>query len=271
MDWTKQFGSAADTYHQFLVPGMFAPCAEIVLDTCGLAPGMRVLDVACGTGVVSRAAARRAGAGAQVVGVDLGEAMLEVARREGVPDGGAAIDYRQGDALALPVEDATFDVAVCQHGMQFFPDRPAALGEMVRAVRPGGVVAVACWSSFDKAPAFGALARALADHIGDEPAAMMQMPFSVGPEELARLLGAAGLEDVSVSEPSFISSFPAHRELARLALQAGPVAPAFLAVPEDVQQAVVDQVADELSPYALPGDRVAAPLSTSIAVGRRPA
>jgi SAM-dependent methyltransferase len=91
-----------------------------------------VLDVACGTGAVSRAAARGAGASGSVTGVDVGEPTLAIARSRPAEQGAAPIAYRQSEAGSLPLADDAFDVALCQQGLQFFPDRLKALAEMRR-------------------------------------------------------------------------------------------------------------------------------------------
>jgi ubiquinone/menaquinone biosynthesis C-methylase UbiE len=94
----------------------------MLLERVGLSPGQRVLDVACGTGIVSRLAAQQLGADGEVVGVDFNQAMLDVAQKI-PPVSGAPMDWRQGDAGALPCADGTFDVVLCQQGLQFFPTK----------------------------------------------------------------------------------------------------------------------------------------------------
>ena len=145
MDWGTQSASAPATYQEFLVPAMFAPFAERLVEHGCVRPGSRVLDVACGTGVVSRAAAILAGTGGSVAGVDLGEPTLAIARSHPAEENAAPIDYAQADAAALPFDADDFDVALCQQGLQFFPERAAALAEMRRVLKPGGRVAVATW------------------------------------------------------------------------------------------------------------------------------
>src|SRR5665213_2164316 len=176
MDWHKQSGSGPTSYAEFLVPAMFAPFAERLVEQAGIAPGSRVLDVACGTGVASRTAARRAGDGGSVTGVDLGEPTLEVACSWPHEDGAAAIDYVQSDATTLPLEDQIFDVVLCQQGLQFFPDRTAALVEMRRVLKPGGRLAIATWKEIEHTP-FRAIEEALARHVSAEAAQMMRSPF----------------------------------------------------------------------------------------------
>src|SRR4029453_8814510 len=127
----------AEVYEARFVPAFFAQWAPRILDVTGVAGGHQVLDVACGTGVVARAAAERVGASGSVVGVDMSEAMLAVARRVR-PD----LPWRRGDAAALPFGDGEFDVVVCQMAMMFFPDPVRALREMSRVARPAGWVGV---------------------------------------------------------------------------------------------------------------------------------
>jgi ubiquinone/menaquinone biosynthesis C-methylase UbiE len=140
--------SLPEAYERWLVGPLFRPFAEEILDGLALSPGNRLLDIACGTGIVSRVARERLGHAACIVGVDLSPDMLAVAR--GVaPD----IDWREGNAGALPLRDGeTCDVAVCHQGLQFFPDRSRAAAEMRRALAGGGRLAVATWRSDEESP-----------------------------------------------------------------------------------------------------------------------
>jgi len=112
---------AAEAYESTFVPALFAEWAPHLCDLAGVRPGQRVLDVACGTGIVARVAADRLAGAGRVVGVDLNEAMLAVARRVR-PD----VEWRQGDAEALPFPPASFDRVLCQMALMFFPDRARA-------------------------------------------------------------------------------------------------------------------------------------------------
>jgi ubiquinone/menaquinone biosynthesis C-methylase UbiE len=162
--------SVADEYERHLVPAVFEPWAKVLLDAVEIAPGSRVLDVASGTGAVARAAARRAGGDGQVVASDVSAPMLERSAAIGRPDGAAPIEYRQASADALPFEDDSFDVLVCQQGLQFFPAPGAAVGEMRRVLRPGGVAGAAVWASGHSLEPFGSYTDELA-------AAGAQPPF----------------------------------------------------------------------------------------------
>ena len=124
-------GSAPELYERYLVPAITRIWASDLIDRAGPKPGKSLLDVACGTGVVARLAAERMRTG-RVVGLDLNEGMLAVARS--VPITGAPIEWREGSALSLPFENRSFDLVLCQLGVQFFPDRSLALREMKRVL-----------------------------------------------------------------------------------------------------------------------------------------
>ena len=138
---------AARKYEANLVPALMAPWAPQLLDAVDVGAGDRVLDIACGTGVVSRAAAERVGPDGSVWGLDLNPGMLAVAT-ELAPD----ITWVEGDALALPFGDVTFDRVVCQFGFMFFTDRSQALREMRRVLVDGGRAGVATWGAIEISP-----------------------------------------------------------------------------------------------------------------------
>jgi ubiquinone/menaquinone biosynthesis C-methylase UbiE len=189
-------GNAAERYERWLVPFISGPWVPALLDLVEFRPGERVLDVACGTGVVSRLAARRVAPSGTVTGLDLNEGMLSVAGRLPLPPG-LTIEWRQGSALALPFADRAFDVVVCQHGLMFFPDRLKALGEMRRVLTPGGRVAISVWTG--PSPYFAAQREALARYVSAEAASTSAVAFSLGdPVELSGLLTGAGFRDVVV-------------------------------------------------------------------------
>jgi len=138
--WQLAEGSAA-AYERYLVPVFMDPWAADLIDAVEVAPGQRVLDIACGTGVVTRHAAARVGSGGEVTAVEVNPGMLAVARAAaaGMP---APIRWHEAGAEQLPLADASIDVVLCQQGLQFFYDPAAALAEMRRIARPGGRLGV---------------------------------------------------------------------------------------------------------------------------------
>jgi ubiquinone/menaquinone biosynthesis C-methylase UbiE len=266
-EWAEQAGNASEVYQEFLVPGMFTPFAEKLLEEAGVGPGARVLDVACGTGIVSRLAARRAGAEGAVTGVDMTEPMLAVARTQANDDGAAPITYAQGDAAALPVADGSFDFVTCHHGLQFFPDKVGALRDARRALVDGGVLAVGCWEG--GAPHMQALIDALTRRLGEELGSAMSAPFVLGDQDLMRsIVEEAGFGDVDVHQVTMEVTFSDHANFAPRMLAAGPLAGPFGEAPEGLRAAVTDDVARALEPYATPTGGIAAPMTSTVAIAR---
>ena len=191
-------GSAPDNYERFVAPIM-APFVQALLDRAAPDPDASVLDVACGTGFVARAATRRVGAGGRVVGADLNPGMLAKAR---VASAGTepAIEWHQSPAGALPFPDASFDVVVCQQGMQFFPDLDGAVAECARVLRPGGRLAATVWSPLERSPYFRAQQAVVQAIGGDEEGADFAAAFACSPGRLSAAFAAAGLRDVTAEE-----------------------------------------------------------------------
>src|SRR3984957_8894332 len=140
--WQLEGTAAAELFERYLVPAITAKWAEDLLDRAQPREGEAVLDIACGTGIVARLAAKRIGRGF-VNCLDLNAGMLAVARR--APTEGAAINWIEGSALDLPFPADSFDVVFCQQGLQFFPDQGKALGEICRVLKGGGRAALSVY------------------------------------------------------------------------------------------------------------------------------
>ena len=160
--------SVPDAYERYIAPALFEPWAELLLDALAVSEGAQLLDVASGTGVVARAAARRVGPGGRVVASDFSPAMLARSAAAVPPPGGAPLEFVEASAEALPFADASFDVVLCQQGLQFFPQRQAAVDEMRRVLRPGGAVGIAVWADGHPLVPFGAYCEGLVA-VGAEP------------------------------------------------------------------------------------------------------
>jgi ubiquinone/menaquinone biosynthesis C-methylase UbiE len=181
--------SFPEIYEQVLVGPLFQPWVAPLLEDADLTPGHRVLDIACGTGIVARMARERVGSAGTVVGVDLNPQMLAVARRVA-----PTVDWREGDAGALPLRAGEeFDVVLCQQGFQFFPDRAAAVQQMRRALVQGGRVALSTWRSDEEFPVLREL-RGLAErHVGP----IADRRHSLGaPGPIEAVLREGGFRDV---------------------------------------------------------------------------
>ncbi len=192
--------SAAETYEKQRVPAIFGPMAEATLNAISLPPAKTVLDVACGTGVMARAVAKRLTTPARIVGCDLNPAMIQVAYAN-TPDGPHRFEWTEAPAQSMPLKDGEVDLAFCQHGLQFFPDKPAALAEIRRIVKPDALVVVTCWKAIP--PFFAVVADVLKVHIGDTAATTAVQPFTWNDaDEVRELIGAAGF---NVAAPQTIS------------------------------------------------------------------
>ena len=178
-----------ELYEQALVGPLFRPFAEPTVEEISLRTGERVLDIACGTGIVARLAKERVGPGGKVVGVDVNAQMLVVARR--VAPG---VDWREGDAGSLPLlPNEQFDAVVCHQGFQFFPDRLGAANGMCRALAIGGRVAIATWRPDEEAPFVRKLRDVAERHVGP----IVDRRHSFGePGAVEAVLRDAGFRDV---------------------------------------------------------------------------
>jgi SAM-dependent methyltransferase len=187
--------SPAETYDAHFVPALFAQWGPVVAAEAGVQKGDRVLDVACGTGALTLAVAEIAGPSGSVVGLDANPEMLAVARRKPVQ-----IEWLEGTAEALPLPDNSFDAVVSQFGLMFFEDKPKALAEMVRVLRPGGRLVVAVCDAVENSPGYCAFAQLLDRLFGQEVGDGFRAPFSLGDAgrlyEICDEAGLAGAEVV---------------------------------------------------------------------------
>lgn len=199
----------AEIYDEKFVPALFGPWGPVVSNAASVAPGQVVLDVACGTGALTLAAAAIVGPNGRVTGLDANPEMLAVARRKTVD-----IDWREGQAENLPFDDASFDAVVSQFGFMFFDDRARALSEMMRVLKPGGRLAVAVCGAVERSPGYAAFAKLLDRLFGEEVGNAFRAPFVLGDaDDLRQIAAAAGIEDASIQERNGAVRFQSIAEL----------------------------------------------------------
>jgi ubiquinone/menaquinone biosynthesis C-methylase UbiE len=189
-------GSAPELYERFLVPAITSVWAADLIDRAKPKPGEAALDVACGTGAVTRLAAAKMASG-RVVGLDYNSGMLTVARR--VPITGAPVEWLEGSALSLPFDDQSFDLVLCQLGLQFFSDRALALKEMKRVLRPSGRVALSVYSAIERTPAANAFVIALDQRLGPDASKIKRAEHIFPDAEEVGALMTKGFEKVEVN------------------------------------------------------------------------
>jgi SAM-dependent methyltransferase len=159
-------GSIPKFYDTYLVPLIFEPYATDLVKRLSSRPLTRILEIAAGTGVVTRALASALPESVAIVATDLNQAMLEYAAASGI---GRAIEWREADAMRLPFADCTFDAVVCQFGVMFFPDKPRAFAEARRVLRPGGVFVFSVWDQIEENEFADTVTEALKTVFPDDP------------------------------------------------------------------------------------------------------
>ena len=258
-------GTGPENYERYFVPAIAAPLADDLVETAALQPGERVLDLACGTGIVARLAAGRVGPSGTVIGLDINPGMLAVARAAAPP--GTVIGWHQAPAHASALPDGTADVVLCQLGLQFFPDRAAALREMRRVLAPGGRIVL---NVPGPAPEpFLILAGALARHIRPELAPFVQQVFSLhDTRELQELLAQTGFARATAEPASVALALPPPAEFLWQYVHSTPLASAAAEAGEAARAALERDVVTRWEPFTH-GDRLMLELRVVTAAAKR--
>lgn len=262
-NWTPRANQARD-YERYLVPAYFRPFAEELTALIAPWPGERVLDVACGTGALTRLLAQRVGPSGHVTGLDISPGMLAVARS--LLDA-PHVDWQEASALAMPFLGGTFDLVTCQQGLQSFSDHAAGMAEMRRVLKPRGRLALSCWRSADFNPVWKLLEEALRRLVG--PAAAALPPLALGDaDELRQLARAAGFTDVTVRIDGRLVRFPSPAEFVRRTVLGAPTMLGALAAADaDAHRRLMDEATRVMTPY-IDNFGLAVPLATHILLAR---
>lgn len=261
-------GSPGEIYERYLVPAVFRPWAAELVSLVAPQAGESVLDVACGTGIVARLVAEQVNDAGRIVGLDLNPGQLATARAQRSP-AGPPIEWYEGSADALPFDDRSFDVVLCQQGLQFFPDRPKALREMRRVLRPGGRLGLSVWRSIEHAPGWAILTEAIERRLGAEVAQLMRSGnFGLGdPVELLPLVDGAGFHASVLRPVTKAVRFPSPGAFVQIVLGSSILARAGIEITAETREAISADVTAGLSSYVTETELVM-PTSTHVVTAR---
>lgn len=257
--------SPAEVYEDFLVPGIHARWTPLFLDYAAPVPGIRVLDLACGTGIVSRSLAPSLLPGGNVMAVDVSEDMLSVARTCcDAPN----VEWQQGDTAALSTGDAHFDLILCQQGLQFFEKPASAAAEMRRVLKKEGRAVVSIWQGLEHHPLYEALLIAEAEYL-DAPVRAVSRPFQFGDSDvLQALLEGAGFARVDVARESLDVRFPSAERFVALTILAGAAIVPESDMDAEQRKTMVQEIGRDIEPILqdyVDGNDVTFPMHAYIA------
>jgi SAM-dependent methyltransferase len=244
--------NALEAYEHFLVPHIFRPWAQAVISRADGLQGQRVLDVATGTGICARLAAVAAGPAGQVTGIDIDPLALEVAACASMAETAAPIKWIEANAAAVPLLSESIETAFCLEGLQFFPDRVAALSEIHRVLVAGGRLFASCWAALGDNPGYHAIGEALRRFVSE--AAGRLPPFGLSDaDELARVARAAGFSKVEVERQEVFLFAPSARDFVDWIAAGGPTMRHSIAQLDPERREEFMQFIEEfLAPFAEP-------------------
>jgi SAM-dependent methyltransferase len=263
--WSAAFAGAsvaAMQAYDAIIARLFTPWAHDLIDRLAPPPGCTVLDVACGPGTVARVLAERIGRGGRVIAADISAAMLEIGRAKPVAADAATIEWIESPAAPIPLPDASVDLVTCQQGLQFFPDKTAALAEMRRTLRPGGRAGVAVWTRVED-QIFGYLRDAIANVVSKDVAARYLGPFSLPGDAAADHARAAGWKNVSVERVTLPAVLPGGARDLFDTLPAAGIA-ADIAALDDARRAALLAEVVQLTEPLRDGDAIRASMTASV-------
>ncbi|HEV2878584.1 MAG TPA: methyltransferase domain-containing protein [Candidatus Eremiobacteraceae bacterium] len=238
-------GSIPANYDRFLRPFLFEKFADNLVARLDSRPQMRVLELACGTGVVTERLARAVGADATLVATDLSQAMIDCARAR---LGDIGVAWQAADALQLPFADGSFDVALCQFGWMFFPDKNKAATEVRRVLARGGWLLFNVWESLARNEPVEIIQSTLDRMLGDEAPTFLHVPYGYNDEPaIARMLEAAGFSDIRIESVELSCTSPSAEAVARGFLEGTPAANEFASHDPSVFARVVAETTSALN------------------------
>ena len=243
---TAFIGSVPENYDRYLGPALFEPYASDMVERLNISAGASVLELACGTGIVTRRLRDRLPPGVHLVATDLNEAMMTYAARKFRPD--EAVQWKQADATNLPFPDESFNAVVCQFGLMFVPDKERAIREAYRVLNPGGTFLFSVWDAIEQNDLAYIAHTTISTFFDHDPPNFYEVPFCLhDPEAIRSLLTKAGFRDIKLSLLTLPSISPTASEAAKGLIEGNPVVVAINERrPADVSK-IVAAVAEALA------------------------
>jgi ubiquinone/menaquinone biosynthesis C-methylase UbiE len=255
--------NAAEIYEEFFIPALFQEWTERVSVAAQIETGDKVLDVACGTGVLARFVYEKVGESGSVVGVDINDGMLAVAESKN-PN----IEWRRSAAEKLPFEENTFEKVVSQFGLMFFEDRTEALREMARVLKPNGILAVAVWDSLETSPGYAEMTELLRRLFGEKIASALEAPFVLGDKKiLSELFAEAGMENAEIKTMIGKARFPSIESWVHTDIKGWTLAEA---IDDKMYQSLLDEAQNTLKKFTDDKGKVAFDAPAHIVTWRKP-
>jgi ubiquinone/menaquinone biosynthesis C-methylase UbiE len=262
-------GSIPANYDRYLGPFLFEPFARDLAARVDWVAGARVLELACGTGRLTRHLAGALTGGQQLTATDLNADMVSYARSV-VPAGDAVI-WQTADAADLSFDDERFDTVVCQFGLMFLPDKGAALREWIRVLVPGGQLLVSVWDAMEHSPASAIVHRTVVDAFPDDPPLFITVPHSMHDQRaLHALVEAAGFVDIVVEEVDLVGESTTAADFARGFVYGSPLHTALAARAPDRVDEIHELVSNAVA-AGLGDNPMRSPLRALTISARRPA
>ena len=263
IDWSIN-STGPEAYERYIVQAWMGEWARTLVETGDIRQGERVLDVACGTGVVARRVANLIGPNGRVAGLDGDEGMLGVARQLADREGMHEIRWHHCDVSHMPFKPSEYDVLLCQQGLQFFGDRQAALREMCRVTAPGGRLAISVWRSLDHLPFLAVLGTIIGEYLGTDS---MKPLYATGSlhnrEELRDLISKAGFDDTHIRLEVKIARYPSFQEFLQGFLSIFPIASEISAMHDEDKSEMLQRITTAMDDY-MDDDGMAVPMESHI-------
>lgn len=225
----------ASAYYEAFWQDQLKPAQDLLLEMANLKPGESVLDVACGTGLVSFEALEKLGQNGRLLGTDISDKMVELATLNAVQKGENRIQFERMDAEELQLDDHLFDVALCSLGLMYIPDPGKALNEIYRVLKPGGRMVAAVWGHRAKC-GWADIFEIVDQHVASEVCPMF---FNLGNTNMLELhFKEAGFDDIKTNRITTILRYNNEGEALGAAFEGGPVALAYHKFTDAVKQEV---------------------------------